>query len=263
MSDTDLWVRRFHPADEAATQLLCLPHAGGSASYFFGVAKALSPEIDVLAVQYPGRQDRLREPGIPSIHELADRLVEAIKPLTGRPMALFGHSLGASLAFELAVRLQDVGVTPTGLFASGRRAPHRNRLERAHLADDAGLVAAVRELGGTESALFDDPDVLAMVLPAIRNDYTAAETYTYRPSPKLRCPVVALIGDADPKVSLDEAQDWAEHTESDFELVSYSGDHFYLNQHFPDILRRIRAHAGAVSPAIRSGAAAVPAKLLR
>lgn len=247
MTDTDLWVRRFHPADDAPTQLLCLSHAGGSASYFFGVSAALSPDIDVLAAQYPGRQDRLREPCISSIHELADRLVEALEPLTGRPITIFGHSLGASLGYEVALRLEQSGVIPTALFASGRPAPSRSRMERTHLRDDAGLLAAMKELGGTETALLDDEDVLAMVMPAIRGDYTAAETYTYRPGPPLSCPIFALTGDHDPKVTVDEARAWGEHTASDFDLAVFPGGHFYLNGVVPDILARIRAHTRSIS----------------
>jgi surfactin synthase thioesterase subunit len=248
MTDTDLWVRRFHPADDAATQLLCLPHAGGSASYFFGVSRALAPEIDVLAVQYPGRQDRLREPCVSSVHELADRLVAALRPLTGRPITLFGHSLGASLGFEVAVRLEQQGVVPTALFASGRPAPHRSRRESTHLRDDKGLIAAMKALGGTDAALLDDEDVLSMVLPSIRGDYVAAETYTYRPGPRLHCPIVALVSDDDPKVTVEEADAWREHTEAGFELAVFPGGHFYLNDHVPEILDRIRTHTRSLSP---------------
>lgn len=243
MTETDLWVRRYHPADGAATQLLCLSHAGGSASYFFGVSRALSPEIDVLAVQYPGRQDRLREPCLSSVDELADGLVAALSPLLDRPVAIFGHSLGASLGFEVALRLEAAGVKPAALFASGRTAPSRHRTERTHLSDDAGLLANVRALGGTESSLLDDEDVLQMVMPAIRSDYTAAETYSYRPGSRVNCPIIALTGDRDPKVTPDEADAWREHTTSDFELVVYPGAHFYLNEHVADILRRIRNQA--------------------
>jgi pyochelin biosynthesis protein PchC len=247
MTDTDLWVRRFHPADGAATQLLCLSHAGGSASYFFGVSKALSPEIDVLAVQYPGRQDRLREPCLRSVHDLADGLVAAIEPLTDRPLTIFGHSLGATLGFEVAARLERAGVTPTALFASGRPAPSRNRSERTHLRDDAGLIAGMKELGGTDTTLLDDEDVLRMVLPAVRADYIAAETYEYRPGPPLSCPIFALTGDRDPKVTIEEADAWRTHTDAGFELTVYPGAHFYLNEHVPDILSRLRKHARAVT----------------
>jgi len=247
MSDTDLWVRRFHPADDAATQLLCLSHAGGSASYFFSVSRALSPEIDVLSVQYPGRQDRLREPCLTSIHDLADGLVAAIEPLTDRPVTIFGHSLGATVGYEVAVRLERAGVKPTALFASGRPAPTRHRDEKTHLRDDACLIRGMKELGGTDTALLDDEDVLAMVLPAIRGDYIAAETYIHRPGPRLSCPVIAMTGDRDPKVTVEEIDAWRDHTDGAFERVVYSGDHFYLNDHVGDILNRIRKHTRAVT----------------
>jgi len=254
MTDTDQWIRRFHPSDEAATQLLCLSHAGGSASYFFGVSKALSPEIDVLAVQYPGRQDRHREPCLRSIQDLADGLVAAIEPLTGKPITLFGHSLGATLGFEVALRLEQQGVVPAALFASGRPAPSRSRHERTHELDDTRLIAAVKALGGTESVLLEDPDVLQMVLPAIRGDYVAAETYTYQPGPRLSCPVHVLVSDADPKVTLEEAQAWREHTGGDFSLDVFPGGHFYLNEQVPEILSRIRRHVRAITADSQRGA---------
>lgn len=246
MSDVDRWVRRFHPSDGAATQLLCLPHAGGAASYFFGVSKALAPEIDVLAVQYPGRHERLHEPALRSVHDLADQLVAAIEPLTNRPITLFGHSLGATLGFEVALRLERAGSKPTALFASGRTAPSRARREWTHQRDDTGLLAEVRALGGTDAALLDDPELRSLVLPAIRGDYVAAETYTYRPGPRLSCPVVAMVGDDDPRVTLDEARAWGEHTAGEFELVVFPGGHFYLNDRVPDILDRIRRHTSSI-----------------
>ncbi|WP_433390807.1 thioesterase II family protein [Micromonospora sp. KLBMP9576] len=254
MTDTDLWVRRFQPADAAASRLLCLPHAGGSASYFGRVARELAPEVDVLAVQYPGRQDRLREPGLTSAHEIADGLVAALLPLVDRPLTVFGHSLGATIGFEVALRLRRAGVGPTALFVSGRRAPHLHKVERTHLRDDAGLIAEVRALAGTDSALLADEDVLRMVLPAIRSDYIAAETYEYRPGPRLDCPIVAHIGDSDPRVTVDEARAWQEHTDAGFEVVVHPGGHFYLNDNMSAVLRSIRAHTRSLSPASRGGA---------
>lgn len=246
MTDSDLWLRRFHPAPDAATRLLCLPHAGGSASYYFPVSRALSPDIEVLAVQYPGRQDRHSEPCIDSVEGLADRLVPALRPFLDRPLTIFGHSLGATLGFEVALRLEQAGVVPTALFASGRRAPSRVRDERSHLLDDAGLVADIKALNGTEASLLDDEDILRMVLPAVRGDYRAAELYRYRPGPKLNCPVYAFIGDADPKVTVDEANAWRAHSACEFELTVFAGGHFYLNAHVPEILERIKAHTSTI-----------------
>ncbi|MFI6024491.1 thioesterase II family protein [Amycolatopsis magusensis] len=249
-STAEDWVRRFHPAPAAPHRLLCLPHAGGSASYFFPVSRSLSPGIEVLAVQYPGRQDRRAEPLIDSIEVLADRVTEAIDGWTDRPLAIFGHSMGATLGFEVARRLEKRGVVPAALFASGRRAPSTHRDERFHEGSDAELLANVRSLAGTEQALLGDDEIVKMVLPAIRADYRAAETYRYPEGPDLSCPVFAMVGDDDPKATVEEAGGWAQHTSGPFELKVFPGGHFYLNEHTPAILDTISAHLQATSSRI-------------
>jgi len=240
--DTDPWIRRFHPVPDATTRLVCLPHAGGSAPFFFPVSKAMSPSVDVLAIQYPGRQDRRGEPCVNDLNELADLVTERLQPWLDRPIALFGHSMGATLAFEVARRLERAGVVPLALFASGRRAPSRHRDERVHLADDAGLIADLRRLSGTDPQVLGDDELLRAILPAIRGDYRAAETYRYRPGPRLNCPIVALTGDSDPHVTMAEAEAWGEHTESAFTLRVFSGGHFYLTSHSAAVMREITEH---------------------
>lgn len=144
------WIRRFHHAAPDAPRLLCLPHAGGSAGFFTGLSAALSPAVDVVAVQYPGRQDRRREPAVTSLPLLADQVFQALAPFGDRPLALFGHSMGATLAFEVAARLESHGRAVTRLVASGRRAPSRHRDENVHRRDDEGVVQELRRLGGSE-----------------------------------------------------------------------------------------------------------------
>jgi surfactin synthase thioesterase subunit len=247
--NTDEWIRRYFPSPGAAVQLVCLPHAGGSAPFYRPVAQKLSPRVEVLAVQYPGRQDRRHEPMIDDLGELADRVCEAVAGVVDRPFALFGHSMGATVAFETATRLESRQLFPLRVFASGRRAPSRVRDERVHLSDDDGMVAELRTLSGTDQRVFGDEEILRMVLPAIRNDYRAAETYRYTPGPRLRCPVTALVGDSDPKASHDEVDAWREHTTAAFELKTYSGGHFYLLDHVADVLRVIDERLG--EPALR------------
>jgi surfactin synthase thioesterase subunit len=233
----ELWIRRYEPAPESTVRLVCLPHAGGSASFFLPVARALAPAVEVLAVQYPGRQDRHAEKCVADVRELAGHVFDALKPWTDAPLALFGHSMGASVAFELALLLErKLGVSPVMLFASGRRAPSRHREETVHLRDDEGLLAEMKRLSGTDARVLGNEDLLRMVLPAIRSDYRAAETYRYQPGPKLTCAVTALIGETDPKVSLDEARSWKDHTEGAFELRTFAGGHFYLVDELPDVL---------------------------
>lgn len=239
MSDTDVWIRRYFPSADAAVQLVCLPHAGGSAPFYRPVAQALSPLVEVLAVQYPGRQDRRNEPMIDDLGVLADQVEEAVTAAVDRPFALFGHSMGATLAYEVATRLERRGRVPLRVFASGRRAPSCHRDERVHLRDDDGMVSELRGLSGTDQKVFGDEELLRMVLPAIRNDYRAAETYRYTPGPALSCPITALAGDSDPKASHDEVAAWSRHTDNEFELRTYAGGHFYLLDHTADVLRVI------------------------
>ncbi|MFJ6646230.1 thioesterase II family protein [Streptomyces sp. NPDC091290] len=237
---TGEWIRRFHPAPRAAAQLVCLAHAGGAASYFFPVSRALSPAVDVLAVQYPGRQERRRETPYEDVGLLADAVAGQLADVTDRPLALFGHSLGATVAFEVALRLEAAGTTPLALFVSGRTAPSRHRAQWVHLGDDERLLAEIVKMEGTEPAMLQDPELVRMILPALRSDYKAAETYRYRPGAPLRCPVLALTGDADPQVTVAEAEAWREHTTGPFELRVFTGGHFYLNRHATDVVELIR-----------------------
>ncbi|GAB2698001.1 thioesterase II family protein [Kitasatospora kifunensis] len=239
-ADHGLWIRRTHTAPDGATRLICLPHAGGSASFYFPISQRLSNRFDVVAVQYPGRQDRRMEPCIDDIGELAAAVFEQLRPLTDRPLALFGHSMGATLGFEVARLLeQEAGVVPTHLFASGRRAPSCHRDETVHLLGDEGLLADVRALSGTDARVLGDEEILRMALPAIRGDYKAAETYRYRPGPPLSCPITAFTGDDDPKATIAEVKSWAEHTTAAFDLQVFDGGHFFLANHQAAILRAI------------------------
>jgi surfactin synthase thioesterase subunit len=239
MNDTDTWMRRYFPSAEAAVQLVCLPHAGGSAPFYRPVAQALSPRIEVLSVQYPGRQDRRREPLLDSIEALADEVHRAVAATVDRPFALFGHSMGATLAFEVARRCEEAGLKPLRVFASGRRAPSTHRDEQVHKRDDDGIVAELRSLSGTDGRVFGDEEILRMVLPAIRNDYRAAETYTCARGVRIQAPITALAGDDDPKADRQEVEAWGGHTEGEFDLQTYSGGHFYLMEHSAAVLRVI------------------------
>lgn len=228
-SSREAWVRSFHAAHDNAAVVLCLPHAGGSASYFYPMSEVLSPWVDVRAVQYPGRQDRRAEPCIDSIPELADAIFVALnEDRDDRPLVLFGHSMGATVGFELARRLCAAGAPPAALLVSARTAPARNVDHGVHRLPDKGVVAELGNLNGTSGVLLDDVELLSMILPAIRADYRAVETYHCAPDVTVACPIISLTGDDDPKTSIDDAGAWAAHTTSDFELKVFPGGHFYL-----------------------------------
>lgn len=240
--DNALWIRRFHPAPERDLRLVFLPHAGGSAGYFAPFSEALSDRADVLCVQYPGRQDRWAETCIDNIPDLADAVFTALRPLIDRPTVLFGHSMGATVAFEVARRLErDAGIVPDRLFVSGRRAPGDNHDRSIHLLDDDGLVAELRRMSGTDTTLLADTELLQLVLPTLRTDYQAIETYVYEPGPPLRCPIVALVGDSDPRVTVGQARAWDEYSTGTFDVRVFPGGHFYLAAQQPDVVDTISA----------------------
>ena len=235
------WIRRYAAAPDAARRLVCFPHAGGAASYYRPVALAIDASVEVLAVQYPGRQDRRRERTVDDIERLADLVVDELVPWCDRPFGLFGHSMGAMVAYEVARRLESRGVEPAVLFASGRRAPSRHRESAVHLLDDAGVKVELLRLSGTGTALLDDEDMLAMILPALRGDYRAVESYRHRPGPPLSCPVCVLVGEDDTEVTAEEAADWRYHTDGGFDLRVFPGGYFYLDQHAQTVLRLVEA----------------------
>jgi pyochelin biosynthesis protein PchC len=239
------WLRSFHPGDREGIRLVCFPHAGGSATYYRPLSVLLSPNVRVLAVQYPGRQDRRHEPTINSIAVMADELLAELG--TSRvPTAFFGHSMGAVLAFEVARRWETRGFPPTTLFVSARRAP--SILPRHPVPEsDEELLSMIRRLGGTDSGLLDDEEFVRMILPAVRNDYQAAERYRYQPGPDVSCPVVALIGDNDPQVSLSEVEKWREHTTGPFFVRVFGGGHFYLDSHREEVARLLLGSADVVA----------------
>ncbi|MQS14894.1 thioesterase [Streptomyces kaniharaensis] len=240
------WLRRYHgpPARPAAT-LVCFPHAGGAASFFHRYSEALSARYDVLAVQYPGRQDRYAERRLETVAELADGIAGAIaETVTGnRPLAFFGHSMGAVLAFETALRLEAhrAGPAPSLLFVSARRAPGLRREDGFHRLGDQELLRELRKLGGTDARLLDDPELFAMVAPTIRADFAAVENYRAEDDSRVRCRVVAMLGDQDPRVDLEQAAAWRDHTIGSFDLRVFPGGHFYLAEHEREVLATVTA----------------------
>ncbi|MEU9609707.1 alpha/beta fold hydrolase [Streptomyces sp. NPDC048057] len=223
------WLRTFHPSPAAGTELICFPHAGGAAGYWYGLSAALAPDIAVSAVQYPGRQDRRHEAPVDDLHLLADRIAAVLGGGSHRPRAFFGHSMGASLAYEVAARLEQTsGGGPSALFVSGRRAPSRRRPESRFLSDDRALIDNVRSLGGTESDFLEDPEIVDMILPALRGDYNALAEYQDTPGTPVTCPVVALVGDEDAEASIEDMRAWQHHTTGSFRLRVFSGGHFFV-----------------------------------
>ncbi|MFD9905006.1 thioesterase II family protein [Streptomyces sp. NPDC059063] len=238
--DASKWFRAYHPADRPAPKMFCFPYAGGAASYYFPVSRALSGKIEVHAVQYPGRQDRHSEPAIGDIESLAASIFREL-PLDDLDQAwFFGHSMGAAVAFEVARLVeQELNRPLAGLIVSGRRAPSLFRGETVHLQDDTAFMASIEALGGTVSEVFSDPEMRRMFLPTLRTDYKAIETYRPTSTQRLTCPVFAFTGDADPLTTVEEADAWRDHTSGAFSLRVFEGNHFYLTPRAGEVISEI------------------------
>ena len=199
----------------AATRvrLFCLPYAGGGASMFRDWPAALPRALDLRPVRLPGREDRLREPPHTSLPALVDEVAGAIGPLLDWRFALFGHSMGALVAFELAREVRRRGAAPQWLFVAGCRAPHRLAPSGLSGLPDARFVSALNlKYGGIPDAFLNAPELLEFFLPVVRADLSLVDSYCYQPEPPLDCPISGFGGIDDPNVGRDELRAWREHT---------------------------------------------------
>lgn len=241
------WLRPLSPAPrDGSHKLVCFPHAGGSAISFGPLAECVGAEYEVLAVQYPGRQDRRREPLVGNISDLVDGLLpELIAAVQGaQDFSLFGHSMGSVVAFEACRRLeQELGLSARVLFASGRRAPSAAQPElRVHLLSDRELCEQLLRFGGTPSALLEDPEFRELILSIVRNDYRAIETYECSAAAMVSSPIVAIVGDRDPDASFAEIEVWGSHTTGSCFAKSFPGGHFFIDSNCGPIGQLIRDH---------------------
>ncbi|MFI9362722.1 thioesterase II family protein [Kitasatospora sp. NPDC053057] len=235
------WLRRPRPRPNAALRLVCLPHAGGSPGLYRTWAALFPPEVELLLVCPPGREDRLDDPLPADLSALVGGLAAALAPLLDRPWAVFGHSMGASVGHELGLELARRGCRPPRhLFVSAREAPQYHRGGTTHLLDDDALCAELVRLGGTDAALLAMPELRRLVLPVVRGDYRLIETYQPRPAGLLSCPVTALIGTEDTELTVEEADGWREWTSGPFRRLAFPGGHFYLSEHPQEVVGAVR-----------------------
>jgi surfactin synthase thioesterase subunit len=226
------WIIRPSPRADAQVRLFCFPFAGGGASAFKPWANALPDHFELCVIQMPGREERLAEPLMTDMSELVTALTQEIAPLTDRPFAFFGHSMGAIVAYEVACRLRDTGAGQLSrLFLSARAAPQlqQDGTPLRHLDDEAFIERLQKVYGAVPEAIRQSAELRDIFLPILRADVALLETHAdTRPEP-LPCPITALGGANDPAISAGMLAGWQDRTSAGFAQCEFPGDHFYVN----------------------------------
>lgn len=222
-------------------RLFCLPHAGGSASMFRAWSEELPPGIQVCPVQLPGRQARLTEPPYTSLPLLVTDLAQILLPYLDVPFALFGHSMGALISFELARQLRRQGAPePSVLLVASCRPPHLRLVsEQIHKLSDADFMSAWRRFGGATTEFLQNPELRQLMLPTLRADVRLCETYVYKTEEPLGCPIWASAGLYEGYVSRYDLEAWRHQTHSEFKLELFPGNHFFLESARKPLLRAV------------------------
>ena len=231
----------FGTAPDAGVRLLCLPHAGAGAAVYRAWGTGFPVGVAACPVQPPGREKRQREPPLTSVHELANLLAAEVITSVSQPYALFGHSTGALVAFQLARRIRELGgPQAVHLFVSGRPAPQiplrRTALGGLPIAD---LAAVLRELGGTPEAVLQDEGILRRIRGLLVADFAVNEDYTHQPEAPLAIPITVFAATQDPGTSIAQAAAWAEQTSAAFRLRLVEGNHFAVFDRAAEVQQEI------------------------
>lgn len=226
-------------------RLFCVPNAGAAATSYAGWQAHARNGVQVCAVQLPGRAERYGEPPYADAGSLVDALLDAVGDGFIGEFALFGHSMGAAVVFELARRLTADGRDPAHVFVSGRAAPHLaepNRALRALPLD--ALVAELRVIGGTPEEILRERELMERLQVLLRADFAVNETYRCPADEPITAPLTVLGGDRDPRASVASLHAWAPLTTGPFEVRVYPGAHFYLNDRPAELMALMSRFAG-------------------
>ncbi|MFJ2743711.1 thioesterase II family protein [Streptomyces sp. NPDC087440] len=235
------WFARTEPRNEAGVRLFCLPYAGGSSTAYRAWSGLTPDRVQVHPLELPGRGTRWGETPIGRMPLMTEALADALSGHLDRPYALFGHSMGALIAFELTRTLRARGLPlPAHLFVSGSEAPDLPRTRRPiHAAPDSEVVEELRFLGGTPAELLEDPALMKLVLPALRADFSLLETYRYHVQAPLPVPLTVFGGDRDPLVVAGQLHRWLRQTNTAGRLEILPGEHFFLHDAVAKVLATV------------------------
>lgn len=228
--------------ESSSIRLFCLPYAGASAAVYLRWRRRLPAWVVLHPLELPGHGRRIEERLETEVERMVDGVLGEVKASLERPFAIFGHSLGAVLAFELALRLSELGLpTPRVVLASGSDAPSCRDLSRyAALESSEDLVAELERLRGTPPEVLANRELMALTLPILRADFAACARYRSGTERRLSCPLHVLAG-ADDATTSETLGAWREHTTGEFSLHVLPGGHFFLHEHEAQALAWLEA----------------------
>ncbi|KQT54868.1 hypothetical protein ASG43_04820 [Aureimonas sp. Leaf454] len=227
---TDAWLRHRQARPEALARLFCFHHAGGGASSFAGWGTLAPADVEVCPVQLPGRENRLSERAFTDMEALVEALADALEPMLDLPFGLFGHSMGARLAYALAIELRDRGLpVPSVLVVSASRAPHHPPLfPDLHTLSDARLADELAVIGGLPEAIRQSEEMMTMMTAIARADFTVLETWRPRAGQRVPAALLALGGEDDRYAPREALESWSSLSGGRFRSKRLPGGHFYL-----------------------------------
>lgn len=234
-------VRTPQPTPEARIRLYCLPYAGGDGSFYNGWPRQLTPMAEVCIVDLPGRAPLFSLLPFTSVPAAVDALLPVIEAHVSGPFAFFGYSMGALLSFELAQALRSRGgPQPQALFVAAHRAVDLpSRRPPMHDLPEAEFIERLRELQGTPPAVLEHGELMSLLLPLLRADFSLCETYRYEPRPALDLPIHAFGGINDKEVNVEELRAWEQLTTRAFTLTLLPGNHFFLQDSGGALISRL------------------------
>ena len=253
--NTNSWLVCAPASRPAQARLFCLPYAGGDALIYRSWSGDLSSDLEVCAFQFPGRGKRISEPRFTRMDALVPALVEAMRGRLDLPFMIFGHSLGALIAFELARALRRMALPqPKRLFLSARRAPQLpSRIAEIHRLPESEFREELYRGGGVPREVLDHEELMALMSPMLRADYEIVETYRFSPEAPLDVPFTIFGGIADEDVDRPALEAWQEQTSAAVRIEMLPGDHFFLNSQRKSLLQTIDGAWLQVSGLRRSG----------
>ncbi len=240
MSTNTKWLSCYKPKPKAKLRLFCFPYAGGGSSVFRTWSDNLPDWVEVCPVQLPGRENRILEKPFHQIVDLVPSIAQAIKPYLGLPFALFGHSMGAWIAFELAHHLhKNFDLLTQHLFVSGRFSPQIADKKTLHKLPDKEFRENLEMYGGTPKAVLESDELMELLRPILRADFSICETYVYQQNSPLTCPISVFGATADHFVDSDKLIEWQKETLKNFRVEIFNGDHFFLRNYQKELLTSI------------------------